>query len=76
MNETQTPVRSVTERIVSSGLVRAISLDLIGVVALVLIGVSVHCFAPQLVYGYAGVLLLAIWWSVGQTRARAAKEPR
>lgn len=71
MSEQPVAVQSVTERIVRSGLVRAIGLDLVGLAALVAIGVSVYRLAPDLVWAYAGVLLIGIWWSVGQVRARA-----
>lgn len=76
MTTPEQPVRGVTDSIISSGFVRAFGLDAVGALAVALIGVSVYRLSPNLVWAYAGVLLLIAWWSVGQARAKAAKEPR
>lgn len=66
-------IRSLTDRILASGVVPALSLDALLVAALGAIGVSVHRLSPDLIWGYAGVLLLVAWWSVGKAHARHPK---
>lgn len=70
-----TRVQSVTDRVVASGLLNAIGLDVLGGAALVMIGVSVYRLAPDLVWGYAGVLLLGVWYAVGRSRGAAKARP-
>lgn len=62
--------RGLSDRILTSGLLQSLGLDLLLAVAAVAIGVSVYRLAPALVPGYAGVVLLVVWWSIGKARAK------
>lgn len=68
MSEQKHP-RGLSDRILTSGLLQPLGLDLLLVVAAVAIGASVYRLAPALVPGYAGVVLLFVWWTIGKTRA-------
>lgn len=65
--------RNLTDRILASGVVPALSLDAVLVAALSAIGVSIHRLSPDLVWGYAGALLLVAWWSIGKAKAKGPK---
>ncbi len=41
-------------------------LDSLLILAVILIGVSVHRLAPDLIWGYAGALVLLGWWALGK----------
>ncbi len=60
--------RGLTDRLLTSGLIRVFGLDALLVAAVVLIGASVYRLAPDLVWGYAGALVLVAWWSIGKSR--------
>jgi hypothetical protein len=74
-NSPKRRTRGLTEQLLASGLVQTFGLDAVLVVAVVAIGVTVYRLSPDAVWGYAGVLLLLAWWSVGKTRA-GAKDPK
>lgn len=65
--------RGLTDRLVASGLLQVFGLDALLVVALGAIGTSVYRLSPDLVWGYAGGLVLIAWWSIGNDRA--SKKP-
>lgn len=66
--------RGLTDRLVTSGLIQVVGLDVLLVVAVAAIGASVYRLSPDLVWGYAGVLLLMAWWAIG--KSRTPKEPK
>lgn len=66
--------RGLTDRLLTSGLLQVFGLDALLVVAVAAIGVSVYRLSPDLVYGYAGVLLLIAVWVIGKSRAE--KDPK
>lgn len=68
--------RGLTDRLLTSDLLQAFGLDVLLLVAVVLLGVSVYRFSPDLVWGYAGALLLIAWVAIGRSRAAAAKEAK
>jgi hypothetical protein len=68
--------RGLTDRLVTSGLLQVFGLDVLLVVAVAAIGASVYRLSPDLVWGYAGVILLVIWWSIGEARAKADAESK
>ena len=68
--------RGVTDRLLASGLLQAFGLDALLVVAVAAIGASVYRLSPDLVWGYAGALLLLTWWAIGRTSATNAKDPK
>jgi hypothetical protein len=59
--------RGVTDRLLASGLVQTFGLDALLVVALTLVGASVYRLQPELVWGYAGLVVLAAWWAIGRS---------
>jgi hypothetical protein len=61
--------RGLTHRVLSSGLLQTFGLDALGLIALAAIGVSVYRVAPDLVWGYAGGLMLLAWWAIGRSSA-------
>ena len=61
--------RGLSDRLLKSGLVQVFGLDALLVVALGAIGVSVYRFSADLVWGYAGLLLLVSWWAIGKSSA-------
>lgn len=65
--------RGLTDRLLTSGLLQVFGLDALLVVAVAAIGVSVYRLSPDLVYGYAGVLLLVAWWAIGKSTAKDPK---
>ena len=69
MSEQKHP-RGLTDRLVTSGLLQVFGLDLLLFVAVAAIGASVYRLSPDLVWGYAGVVLLALWWSIGHDQAK------
>lgn len=71
MSESPRPV-GPSLKLLRSGLPQGAGLDALLLAALVCIGVSVHRVAPDLLYGYVGVVLLGLWWLIG--RATAAKK--
>lgn len=73
MTEQKHP-RGLTDRLVASGLVQVFGLDALLVAAVAGIGATVYRLSPDLVPGYAGVLLLLAWWAIGKTRT--PKDPR
>lgn len=66
--------RGAIQRLAASGILEAYRLDAAAVIALTLIGVTVHRLAPDLLWGYAGVVLLLTVWALG--KAGAVKPPR
>lgn len=68
--------RGLTHRLLASGLVQAFGLDALLVTALFGIGASVYRLAPDLVFAYAGALLLVAWWSIGEARAKAEADAK
>ena len=66
--------RGLTDRLLTSGLIQVFGLDALLAVAVAAIGASVYRLSPDLVWGYAGVLLLVAWWSIGRDRAAAAEK--
>lgn len=69
MSEQKHP-RGLSDRILTNGLLQSLGLDLLLAVSAAAIGVSVNRLAPALVPGYAGVVLLVAWYSIGKARAR------
>jgi hypothetical protein len=69
MRKPRSRARGVVRQVVDSGLFDAYRLDAAAVVALSLIGVSVHRLSPDLLWAYAGVVLLLTVWAVGKTSA-------
>ena len=67
--------RGLTDRFLASALLKVIGLDLLLGAAVAAIGITVYRLSPDLVYGYAGVLILAAWWVIGESRAKA-KDPK
>jgi hypothetical protein len=61
--------RGLTDRLLTSGLIQTFGLDFLLVVAVAAIGVSVYRLSPDLVYGYAGALILIAWWAIGKSRS-------
>jgi hypothetical protein len=58
--------RGLSDRLLTSGLLQVFGLDLLLLVAVAAIGVSVYRLSPDLVWGYAGALILLAWWSIGR----------
>lgn len=50
--------RSLTARVIASGVLQALAPDVATTVGLALIGVSVYRLSPDLVWGYAGLIVL------------------
>lgn len=65
--------RGVVRQLISSGLLEAYRLDAAAVVAFTLIGVSVYKLSPNLLWAYAGVVLLLAVIALG--KAAAVKPP-
>lgn len=63
--------RSLSESILTSDLLKVFGLDFLLLAAVALIGVSVFRLSPALLPGYAGVILLVIWWAIGSARAKS-----
>lgn len=63
--------RGLSGRLLTNGLWQAFGLDLLLIVAVALIGVSVYRLSPDLAWGYAGVLVLVAWWSIGHAKPEA-----
>jgi hypothetical protein len=68
MSNEQKHPRGLSDRLLTSGVLPELGLDLLLLAALASIGVSVYRFAPTLVPGYAGVVLLVAWWTIGKTK--------
>lgn len=64
--------RGLTDRLLTSGLLQAFGLDALLFVAVALVGVSIYRLSPDLVWGYAGALLLVAWVAIGRSHAAAA----
>jgi hypothetical protein len=60
--------RGLTDRLLTSDLLQAFGLDALLLVAVVLLGVSVYRFSPDLVWGYAGALLIVTWVAIGRSQ--------
>lgn len=63
--------RGLSGRILTSGLPQAVGLDALLLVALAALGATVYRLSPDLVPGYAGVILIVLWWIL--TKAKVAK---
>lgn len=72
MSDEQKRPRGLSDRLLTSGLLQVVGLDLLLLVAVASIGVSVYRLAPAMVWGYAGVVLLAVWFAI----ARPMDRPR
>lgn len=57
-------------QIVQSGLLEAYRLDAAAALAFVLIGMSVYRTVPELIWGYAGVVLLGTVVMLGKVQAK------
>ncbi len=66
MNAHPARPRGLSDRLLTSGLMQAFGLDALLILAVVLIGVSVRRLAPDLIWGYAGALVLLGWWAIGK----------
>lgn len=73
MSDIQKRPRGLSDRLLTSGLLQVFGLDLLLLVAVAAIGVTVFRLLPDLVWGYAGVLLLAAWWALGRGGAKGPK---
>ncbi len=65
--------RGLSGRLVDSGALPAFGLDALLLIAAVLIGVGVYRTLPALVWVYAGLLVLVVWWSIGKTQPTEPK---
>jgi hypothetical protein len=66
--------RGMVRQLLQSGLVEAYRLDAAAVLAFALIGVSVYRLAPDLLWGYAGAVLLLIVFALGKVAPSATEK--
>jgi hypothetical protein len=76
MATTKKRPRGLSDRLLKSGLVQVFGLDALLVAAVAAIGVSVYRFSADLVWGYAGLLMLVSWWAIGKSTAAPTKGPQ
>lgn len=64
--------RGIVEQFLATGWLQTLGLDAIAALGILLIGVTVWHLAPELVWGYLGVVCIVVSLIVGRMRAKAA----
>lgn len=76
MKKARTRSRGVVRQIVESGLLEAYRLDAAALVAFALIGVTVYRVNPDLLWAYAGAVLLLTVLALGKVTPKPPTETR